>query len=316
MPCLRRSSVFAVRYHRYGGSEVLRVEEAEEPHAGPGQVRIAVRATGVTPADWYLRSGMLRSIATVDFPHIPGMDAAGIVDEVGEGVTGTAVGDAVFGLVPFLDQGGAAAEYAVLEAWASKPRSWSFEEAGGAAGNIDSATRVLEALEAAEGMTLLIDGAAGGVGTIAAQLAQARGLTVIGTASEGNHGFLEQLGVVPVTYGAGLADRLAPLAPLGVDVALDAAGKGSLAELVAIVGDPHRVVTIADFDADRHGVRFSRSEAGASPGWAGLPSAADLADQGRLTVPLHAVFPLKEAATAHEVSATGHARGKIVITVP
>lgn len=308
--------MFAVQYHRYGGSEVLCVEEVEEPHAGPGQVRIAVRATGVTPADWYLRSGMLRDIATVDFPHIPGMDAAGIVDEVGEGVTGTAVGDAVFGLVPFMDQGGAAAQYAVLEAWASKPRSWSFEEAGGAAGNIDSATRVLGALEAAEGMTLLIDGAAGGVGTIAGQLAQARGLTVIGTASEGNHGFLDQLGVVPVTYGAGLADRLAPLAPRGVDVVLDAAGKGSLAELVAIMRRPAPC-------GDHRGLRRrpTRSavlplEAGESPGWAGLPLAADLADHGRLTVPLHAVFPLKEAATAHDVSATGHARGKIVITVP
>ncbi|MFC5153789.1 NADP-dependent oxidoreductase [Streptomyces amakusaensis] len=308
--------MLAVQYHRYGGSEVLGVEEIEEPHAGPGQVRIAVRATGVTPADWYLRSGRLRSVVTVEFPHVPGMDAAGIVDEVGAGVTGTAVGDAVFGLVPFLDQGGAAAQYAVLEAWAAKPRSWSFEEAGGAAGNIDSATRVLEALGAAEGMTLLIDGAAGGVGTITAQLARARGLTVIGTASERNHGFLDRLGVVPVTYGPGLAQRLAPLAPPGVDVALDAAGKGSLAELVAIVGDPHRVVTIADFDADRHGVRFSRSEAGESPGRAGLPLAADLADRGLLTVPLHAVFPLQEAAAAHDVSATGHARGKIVITVP
>ncbi|MFC8661824.1 NADP-dependent oxidoreductase [Streptomyces sp. NPDC057199] len=308
--------MFAVQYHRYGGPEVLGVEEAEEPHAGPGQIRIAVRATGVTPADSYLRSGMLQSITSLDFPHVPGMDAAGIVDEVGEGVTGTVMGDAVFGLVPFADLGGGAAQYAVLEAWAPKPRSWSFEEAGGAAGNIDTATRVLDTLEAAEGMTFLIDGAAGGVGTIAAQLAQARGLFVIGTASERNHGFLDRLGVVPVTYGAGLADRLAPLAPHGVDVVLDAAGKGSLAELVAIVGDPHRVVTIADFDADRHGVRFSRSGAGEPTGWAGLPVAADLADRGRLTVPLHAVFPLKETATAHEVSAAGHARGKIVITVP
>ncbi|MCI3928010.1 NADP-dependent oxidoreductase [Streptomyces sp. AN091965] len=308
--------MFAVQYHRYGGSEVLCVEEAEEPHAGPGQVRIVVRATGVTPADWYLRTGMLRGIATLDFPHIPGMDAAGVVDEVGEGVTGTAVGDEVFGLVPAADQGGAAAQYAVLAAWAPKPRSWSSEEAGGAAGNIDTATRVLEALGAAEGMTLLIEGAAGGVGTITAQLARARGLTVIGTASRGNHAFLDRLGVVPVTYGAGLADRLAPLAPHGVDVVLDAAGKGSLAELVALVGDPDRVVTIADFDADRHGVRFSRSPAGESPGWAGLPLAAELADRGGLTVPLHAVFPLKETATAHDVSASGHARGKIVITVP
>ncbi|MEW2391281.1 NADP-dependent oxidoreductase [Streptomyces venezuelae] len=308
--------MFAMRYHRYGGPEVLCLEEAEEPHAGPGQVRVAVRATGVTPADWYLRSGMLRDIAPLGFPHIPGMDAAGTVDEVGEGVVGTAVGDAVFGLVPFADRGGAAAQYAVLEAWAHKPRAWSFEEAGGAAGNVDTATRVLEALEATEGMTLLIEGAAGGVGTVTAQLARARGLSVIGTASEGNHGFLDRLGIVPVTYGPGLAERVAPLAPHGIDVVLDAAGKGSLAELVAITGDPRRVITIADFDADRHGVRFSRSEAGASPGWAGLPLAARLADQGQLTIPLHAVFALKETASAHEASAAGHARGKIVITVP
>nr|WP_307517720.1 zinc-binding dehydrogenase [Streptomyces umbrinus] len=171
-------------------------------------------------------------------------------------------------------------------------------------------------MEATEGMTFLIDGAAGGVGTIAAQLAHARGLFVIGTASEPNHGFLDQLGVLPVAYGPGLADRLAPPAPHGVDVVLDAAGKGSLAELVAIAGDPYRVVTIADFDADRHGVRFSRSGTGEPTGWAGLPLAADLADHGRLNVPLHAVFPLKEASTANEVSANGHARGKIVITVP
>ncbi|MGI5348523.1 NADP-dependent oxidoreductase [Streptomyces sp. CA-250714] len=308
--------MFAVQYHRYGGPEVLSLEEAEEPHAGPGRIRIAVRATGVTPADWYLRSGMLRELIPLRFPHIPGMDAAGIVDEVGDGVTGTAMGDAVFGVVPFAELGGAAARYAVLEAWAPKPLSWSFEEAGGAGANIETATRVLDALGAAEGMTLLIDGAAGGVGTITAQLAQARGLTVIGTASERNHAFLDGLGVVPVTYGPGLADRLAPLAPRGVDVVLDAAGKGSLPELVALAGDPHRVVTVADLDAARHGVRLSHSGGEEPPGWTGLTTAVALADRGRLTVPLHAVFPLKEIATAHEVSAGGHARGKIVLTVP
>ncbi|WOT37311.1 NADP-dependent oxidoreductase [Streptomyces coeruleorubidus] len=307
--------MLAARYHRYGGPEVLTVEEAGEPHAGPGQVRISVRATGVTPADWYLRSGMLKEMAFLRFPHIPGMDAAGIVDEVGDGVTGTAVGDAVFGLVPLDRLGGASAQYAVLEAWAPKPRAWSFETAGGAAGNVETATRVLDALGAAEGMTLLIEGAAGGAGTMTAQLARARGLTVIGTASERNHDFLDGLGVTPVTYGPGLADRVAPLAPRGVDVVLDAAGKGSLPDLVAIAKDPHRVVTIADFDADRHGVRLSRSGVG-EPGWSGLPHAASLADEGRLTVPVHRVFPLRDIAAAHEESATGHARGKIVVTVP
>lgn len=308
--------MFAVRYHLYGGPGVLSMEDAEEPHAGPGQVRIAVRAAGVTPADWYLRSGMLREISPVRFPHIPGMDAAGIVDEVGEGVTDIAVGDAVFGLVPFAGLGGATAQYAVLEAWASKPRAWSFEEAGGAAVNVETATRVLDALEVTEGMTLLVDGAAGGVGTITVQLARARGLTVIGTASEHNHAFLEELGAVPVTYGPGLAGRLALQAPRGVDAVLDAAGKGSLAELVAIAGDTRRVVTIADFDAGRHGVRLSRSGTGEPNGWAGLTRAAALADRGSLRVPLHAVFPMNEAAAAHAESAGGHARGKIVITVP
>ncbi|GHF54837.1 oxidoreductase [Streptomyces mashuensis] len=305
-----------MQYHRYGGPEVLSLDEAEEPHAGPGQVRIAVRAAGVTPADWYLRSGMLQELLPVRFPHIPGLDAAGVVDEVGEGVTGTAVGDAVYGLVPFLQLGGASAQYAVLEAWAPKPRSWSFEEAGGAAGNVETARRVLDFLQVAEGMTLLIEGAAGGVGTLTVQLARARGLTVIGTASEHNHAFLEQLGAVPVTYGPGLAERVAAVAPQGVDVVLDAAGKGSLADLVAIAGDPGRVVTVADLDGARHGVHVSRSGVGQAHGWAGLEEAAVLADQGRLTVPLHAVFPLKEAAAAHEASAGGHARGKIVLTVP
>jgi NADPH:quinone reductase-like Zn-dependent oxidoreductase len=115
-----------------------------------------------------------------------------------------------------------------------KPRAWSFEAAGGAAGNVETATRVLDALGATEGTTLLIEGAAGGAGTMTAQLARARGLTVIGTASERNHAFLDGLGVTPVTYGTGLAGRLAPLAPQGVDVVLDAAGKGSLADLVTI----------------------------------------------------------------------------------
>lgn len=166
-----------------------------------------------------------------------------------------------------------------------------------------------------EGMPLLVEGAAGGAGTMTAQLARARGLTVIGTASERNHTFLDGLGLTPVTYGPGLASRLAPLAHQGVDVVLDAAGKGSLAELVTIAGDPHRVVTTADFDAARHGVRFSRSGVG-KPGWSGLPYAVSLADEGRLTVPVHQVFPLRDIAAAHEESATGHARGEIVVPVP
>ncbi|MDI5965165.1 NADP-dependent oxidoreductase [Streptantibioticus silvisoli] len=309
--------MFALQYSQFGPPGVLGVGEAEAPHAGPGEVRIAVRASGVTPSDGKLRAGALGDRA-LKWPHIPGMDAAGVVDEVGAGVTGTALGDAVFGLVDIARLGGAAAEFAVLTAWAAKPDAFSWEQAGAAASGIETSTRVLDALRVTAGTTLLIDGAAGGVGSAAVQLAAARGATVIGTASQANHAFLAGLGATPTVYGPGLAERVAALAPGGVDAVLDAAGAGSLPDLVAIAGDADRVVTIADMHAHDHGVRLSHTAPGstATPGYAGLPLAASLAAQGRFTVPLYAVFALVDAARAHELSATGHARGKIVLTVP
>jgi NADPH:quinone reductase-like Zn-dependent oxidoreductase len=311
--------VFAAQFSRYGPPDVLAVAEAAEPHAGPGQVRVAVRATGVTPADWYLRSGAMRDAVPLALPHIPGIDAAGTVDEIGAGVTGVAVGDAVFGLTPVAAVGGAAAQFAVLDAWAAKPGALSWEQAGGAAGVVETATRTLDELGVGAGHTLLIEGAAGGVGTAATQLAAARGATVIGTAGPRNHDFLAGLGALPTRYGPGLAGRVAALAPGGVDAVLDTAGSGSLPDLVALAGGPDRVVTIADFTAPDHGVRFSRTAgpgAASVPGHAGLAVAAALAAEGRFTVPVHAVFPLAGCAAAHELSASGHARGKIVVTVP
>ena len=244
------------------------------------------------------------------------MDAAGIVDEVGTGSTGVAVGDAVFGITDLARVGGATAEYAVLMAWAAKPDAWSWEQAGGAAANIETATRALDDLDVTAGTTLLIEGAAGGVGTIAVQLAVARGATVLGTAREPNHEFLAGLGAVPTTYGPGLAGRVAALAPAGIDRVLDCAGSGSLPELVLIAGGPERVLTIADLGAESHGVRMSRTggPGGAPPtGLAGFTVAGELAAQGRFTVPVQAVFPMRDAVAAHELSETGHTRGKIVI---
>ncbi|MFI0778935.1 NADP-dependent oxidoreductase [Streptomyces sp. NPDC021212] len=310
--------MFALQYSELGPPDVLTVGEAEEPHAGPGEIRIAVRATGVTPADWKLRSGAIRSEFRPDLPlpHIPGMDAAGVVDEIGEGVTGVAVGDAVFGVVDLAKLGGAAAEFAVLAAWAAKPDALSWEEAGGAAGNVETATRALDLLGVTAGTTLLVEGAAGGVGTVTVQLAAARGATVIGTAREANHHFLTGLGVTPTTYGPGLAERVAALAPQGVDAVLDVAGSGSLPDLVAIAGEARRVVSVADMDAREHGVHLTWAGSGDAPGLDGLAVAADLAAEGRFTVPLGGVFPLTDGAKAHELSATGHVRGKIVLTVP
>ena len=277
-----------------------------------------VRTTGVTPADWLLRSGALRDIAPLRLPHIPGMDAAGVVDEVGDGSADVVVGDEVFGLTSPSDVGGAAAQYAVLDAWVRKPERMSWEQAGGAAVNVETATRTLDELGVSSGSTLLVDGGAGGVGAAAVQLARERGATVVGTAREVNHPLLVSLGATPTTYGPGLPDRVAALAPQGVDAVLDAAGKGSLPDLVAIAGSRQRVVTIADRSAAEHGVKFSRTGgvgASSPPGVAGLAVAAHLVDRRRFTVPIDAVFPLSEAAAAHERSASGHSRGKIVLVV-
>ena len=301
----------ALSFFAYGPPSVLRVAEVPEPHAGPGEIRIAVRASGITPADGYFRSGRFRDWIPLDLPHTPGIDAAGVVDEVGAGVTTARVGDEVFGTVDYARQGGANAEYAVLTVWGPKPAALSWEQAGGAAGNIETAVRVLDRLGVKDGTTLLIEGAAGGVGTVAIQLAVARGAQVIGTASPGNHEFLRTLGAAATTYGPGLAGRVS-----GVDVVLDAAGSGSLADLVALAGDPARVVTIADIDAPAHGVHLSRSGGPDAdlPSSGGLAIAAGLADQGRFTVPVAAVFPLDEAAAAHELVESRHARGKVVLT--
>lgn len=305
----------ALQFSQYGPPGVLEVAEVPEPHAGPGQIRVAVRATGITPADGYFRSGRFKDWMPVTFPYALGIDAAGVVDEIGAGVTTVKEGDEVFGTIDYGTGGGANAEYAVLAEWAPKPAELSWEQAGGAAGNIETSVRALDRLGVKDGSTLLIEGAAGGVGTTAIQLAIARGVTVLGTASAGNHDFLASLGAIPTTYGPGLAERVAALAPQGVEFVLDCAGSGSLPDLVALVAGPERVVSIADLHAADHGVHLSHSAGpGAdAPSVGGLALAAELARQGRFTVPVAAVFPLEQAAAAHELIESRHARGKVVL---
>ncbi|MDN3354926.1 NADP-dependent oxidoreductase [Actinomadura sp. DC4] len=313
----------AIEFTEYGPPGVLHVAEVEAPHAGPGRIRVAVRASGLSPGETYIRSGRMRDVVPVAFPYRTGFDAAGVVDEVGDGVTGVGVGDEVFGMTDMYARG-ANADFAVLSAWAPKPAAWSWEEAGGAAGGVETATRVLDRLKVGAGQTVLLQGAAGGAGTIAVQFAVARGATVIGTASERNHDFLRSLGAEPTTYGPGLAERVRALAPAGVDAVFDCAG-GALPDLVALAGDPARVVTIApDLTAAALGVHLSHGapadETGAAVGASadplalhGLATAVTLAAEGRLRIPVAAAFPLAEAAAAHELSETRHARGKIVL---
>ncbi|MGW6277058.1 NADP-dependent oxidoreductase [Kribbella sp. NPDC055071] len=312
----------AIEFSEYGPPSVLRVAEVEEPQAGPGEIRIAVRTSGISPGETYIRAGKLRDLVPTTFPYLTGFDAAGVVDQIGEGVSGVRVGDEVFGVTSMTGRA-ANADFAVLGGWAPKPSAWSWEEAGGAAGSVETATRVLDLLAVKAGQTVLVQGAAGAVGTVAVQFAVARGARVIGTASERNHDFLRSLGAEPTTYGAGLVERVNALAPAGVDAAFDCAG-GALPDLIAIVGDPAKVVTIADFEAAAHGVHISHSapadETGTSLGAGadtlavhGLAIAVALAAEGKLSVPVAAAFPLDEVAAAHELSETRHARGKIVL---
>ncbi len=297
----------AVQFNEYGGPEVLKVVEIDEPHAGAGELRIAVRTAGVNPADWKRRAGFFRDFMPLEFPYTVGFEAAGIVDEVGEGVSGVSVGDAVFGL-----GAGATAEYSVLTSWARKPDDMPFDVAGGLAVVAETAIRSLDCVGAKAGETILVSGAAGGVGSAAVQIARARGITVIGTASVAKHGYLRGLGAIPTTYGPGLAGRVKELAPQGVDAALDLAGSGVVPELIEIVGDPSRVVSIADFGAPEHGAQFSTTPQ-EHPERA-LAEAARLYSGGALRLRVEKTFPMAQAGEAQALSAEGHVTGKLVIT--
>ncbi|MEV5400635.1 NADP-dependent oxidoreductase [Streptomyces cellulosae] len=299
----------AVRYHRYGDPTVLTVEEAPDPTPGPGEIRIRVAAASVNPVDWKVRSGAVRDFLPVDLPAIPGRDAVGLVDRIGEDVQGVGIGDRVFGLGGVT---GATAELAVLSAWAPAPAAWSDAEAAGAALAAVTALSGLKALGPLSGRTLLVEGAAGGVGGAAVELAVAAGATVVGTAGAHNHAFLTALGAVPTTYGAGLAERLADVAPQGIDLVLDTAASGSLGELVEIAGDPSRVVTVADHgNAERLGVHAANAVNDSTY----LAEAAALGAQGRYTPRVERTYPLEEIATAHAHSEGGHVRGKIVVVL-
>jgi NADPH:quinone reductase-like Zn-dependent oxidoreductase len=298
----------AVQFSEYGGPEVLQVVHVDEPHAGPGQVRIAVRAAGVNPSDWKLRAGLSEGIGSTPLPSGLGFEGAGVVDEVGEGVTDVSIGDAVFGFGINV-----VAQYAVLTNWARKPGGLPFEEAAGFPVAVETATRILAQVGVKSGETLLVSGAAGGVGSAVIQFARYRGITVIGTASAPKHDYLRGLGAIPTTYGPGLVERVRKLAPNGVNAALDLAGSGIIPELVELVGDPSRVLSIADFTAPQHGAQVS-FEVQKNPDRA-LAEAARLYSEGAFRLTVEKTFSLAQTAEAHKLSAAGHVTGKLVITI-
>lgn len=297
----------AVQFAQYGDSGVLQTVHVEAPHAGAGQVRIAVRAAGVNAADWKIRSGFMAEQMPIPLPSGVGLDAAGVVDEVGDGVTDIAIGDHVFGL------GSATyAEYAVLSSWARTPEHLDLLEAGGYPVPVETAIRSLDQLGIIAGQTLLISGSSGGVGSAAIQIARARGVQVIATASEANQDYLRSLGATPTTYGTGLVSRVTALAPHGVDAALHLAGEGLIPELIELTGEPSRVLSLSDYGAGRYGAQVSQRPTDPA---ASLAQAAALIADKALRITVQQAFTLDTAAKAHDASQTGHVAGRFVIAV-
>jgi NADPH:quinone reductase-like Zn-dependent oxidoreductase len=296
----------ALQFKAYGGPEVLEWAEAPDPHAGPSQIRIAVRAASVNPIDWKKFSGAMSGGEPMAGTGYLGSDAAGVVDEVGEGVTGVAVGDEVFGRGRDTQ-----AESAVLEAWAAKAPSvdWAVAAAAGVAG--ETGERGLRLLEVKAGDTLFVDGGAGGVGAVAVQLALARGAKVVASASQANHDYLRELGAIPVLYGQGVAERVRAAAGGPVDAVFDVAGKTPVQELISLVPEPSQVLSIANFAAGQAGARVSGGGADSHPMEA-LALTAELLVQNKLVIKVQ-TFPFDRAAEAYRISQSGHVLGKLVL---
>jgi NADPH:quinone reductase-like Zn-dependent oxidoreductase len=296
----------ALQYTEHGGPEVLSWGDAPTPHPERGQIRIAVRAASVNPLDWKLVSGVVSGSHVMSGPAFLGFDAAGVVDEVGEGVTGVSVGGEVFGRGQNTQ-----AEYAVLDAWALKAPSvdWAVAAAAGVAG--ETSERGLRLLGVKAGDVIFIDGGAGGVGAVAVQMAVVRGATVVASSSEANHDYLRELGATPVSYGPGVADRVRAVAGGRVDAVFDVAGKTPAEDLISLVSEPSQVVSIANFAAAESGARVTGGDADSRPMEA-LAEVADLLAQNKLVIKVQ-TFPFERAAEAYRVSQGGHVRGKLVL---
>ncbi len=301
----------AVRYDNYGDVDVLNVVEVEDPVPGRGQLLVRVKAAGINPGEAKIRDGMLAERFPSTFPSGQGSDLAGVVERIGEGVDDVAVGDEVIG---FTDERASQAELVVIPAENAtrKPAGVPWEVAGGLFVVGATAWASVRAVGVSSGDTVVVSGAAGGVGVIAVQLARRAGATVIGLASERHHEWLRAHGVVPVVYGDGVGDRIREAAPDGVDAFLDMVGGGYVELALELGVSPQRINTIADFAAiEKHGVKSEGNAVGASA--ATLAELAALIDAGELEVPIAATYSLDQVRDAYRELADNHTRGKIVL---
>jgi len=296
----------AIQYETVGGPEVLHLVDVPLPEPTGAQVRVAVRAAGVNPADWKARQGLM---GPQDLPRVAGFEIAGVVDAVGPDAP-WGLGDEVIGWA----QTGGYAEYVLAQRLAAKPDGLPFPDAVAIPVAANTASGGLEVLALESGQTLLVNGASGAVGAMAVQLARAAGIEVIGTASAANQAVVAGLGATPTTYGDGVVERVRALAPAGIDAVFDCAGHGFLDAAIELRGGIDRIVTIADGAAADKGVRFySRTE---GPALDVVEEVAQRVATGEflLTGPAR-TYSLAEAAAAQRESESGHGLGKIVLVV-
>jgi NADPH:quinone reductase-like Zn-dependent oxidoreductase len=292
----------------YGPPEVLKWAAVPLAEPGAGQIRINVKAAGISPTDLALRAGYLKEAIPLPPDAVLGFEAAGIVDAVGPGVTGTSIGDGVTALLFSL---GGYAEHAVASIWTRKPDSVSWLDAAALPSSAEAAVGVLRQLNVTSGETMLLFGGGGSVGVIATQLAVARGVTVISAVGEHDETLARELGATPVRYGPGVADRVRALG--AVDAVFDAAGQGVLADAVALTGGPTRVITLSDPGAADFGVRLSEPTPDRAPG--ALDETMALLAEGRLVLRAHQSMPMPQAAEAHRQLEGGRVHERIILTL-
>ena len=292
----------------YGPPDVLRWKDVSSPEPSEGQIRIKVRVSGVGPTDLKIRRGDLNGVFPLPEPAILGFETAGVVDAVGSGVSGVAVGDEVAAWLPSL---GGYGEYALAGAWTAKPPQVKWNDAGALPASVEAAVGVLRQLEVAEGETVLILGAGGSVGTISVQLAIRQGLNVIGAVGAQDEALIRELGATPVRYGDNLLSGVREVAD-HVDATFDAAGKGGLEDAITLTGSSRRVITLADERAAELGVRFSAATPDRAPD--AVEIGMQLLAAGELRLRSHQALPMSSAAEAHQLLEEGPPHHKLLLT--
>ena len=301
---------WAVVLTEYGPPDVLVWQEVDMPQPGPGQIRIRVKAAGVSPTDPKIRRGDLNGVFRLPPNPVLGFEAAGVVDALGPSVVGTRVGDEVSCLLPAL---GGYGEFALASSWTLKPSNVSWTDAAALPASAEAALGVLKQLKVVGGEILLILGAAGSVGMIATQLAVSWGVSVIGAASFRDQGLVRSLGGIPVMYGEGLIDCVERIGP-SVDAIFDGASKGAVSDAIALVRDPRRVLSLADEHASDFGAALSMPTADRAP--EALDQTMPLLASGALQLRRQRVLPMEHAAEAHRLIENGEAHAKLMLEAP